>query len=55
VEICQNAHGDGYVSGIPYGKEIFLEVAEGDIRSKGFDLNGGWATLYTIHKLLAGP
>ncbi|MEK5389888.1 beta-L-arabinofuranosidase domain-containing protein [Margalitia sp. FSL K6-0131] len=54
VEICQNAHGDGYVSGIPRGKELFLEVASGDIRSKGFDLNGGWAPLYTIHKLLAG-
>lgn len=54
LEICQNAHGDGYVSGIPRGKEIFQEVASGDIRSKGFDLNGGWAPLYTLHKLLAG-
>ncbi|CAM4077967.1 glycoside hydrolase family 127 protein [Paenibacillus alkaliterrae] len=54
LEICQNGHGDGYVSGIPRGREIFLEVASGDIRSKGFDLNGGWAPLYTIHKLLAG-
>lgn len=54
LEICQNAHGDGYVSGIPRGKELFLEVASGDIRSKGFDLNGGWAPLYTIHKLFAG-
>lgn len=54
LEICQDAHGDGYVSGIPSGKEIFLEVAKGDIRTKGFDLNGGWAPLYTIHKLLAG-
>jgi uncharacterized protein len=54
LEICQEEHGDGYVSGIPRGKELFLEVADGDIRSKGFDLNGGWAPLYTIHKLLAG-
>ncbi|MCD9021131.1 glycoside hydrolase family 127 protein [Cohnella silvisoli] len=54
LEVCQNAHGDGYVSGIPNGKELFLEVAAGDIRSKGFDLNGGWAPLYTMHKLFAG-
>ncbi|WP_199615959.1 glycoside hydrolase family 127 protein [Paenibacillus alkalitolerans] len=54
LEICQNAHGDGYVSAIPRGKEMFLEVSSGDIRSKGFDLNGAWAPLYTIHKLLAG-
>ncbi|MFC5469204.1 beta-L-arabinofuranosidase domain-containing protein [Cohnella suwonensis] len=54
LEVCQNAHGDGYVSGIPRGKELFLEVAAGDIRSKGFDLNGGWAPLYTLHKLFAG-
>ncbi len=54
LETCQNAHGDGYVSGIPRGKEIFLEVASGNIWSKGFDLNGGWAPLYTLHKLMAG-
>ncbi|WP_256761858.1 glycoside hydrolase family 127 protein [Cohnella sp. WQ 127256] len=54
LESCQNAHGDGYVSGIPGGKELFLEVSAGDIRSKGFDLNGGWAPLYTLHKLFAG-
>jgi len=51
---CQSAHGDGYVSGIPRGKEMFMEVSRGEIRSKGFDLNETWAPLYTIHKLLAG-
>ncbi|TYP78921.1 glycoside hydrolase family 127 protein [Paenibacillus methanolicus] len=54
LEACQQAHGDGYVSGIPNGKEVFEEVAAGDIRSKGFDLNGAWAPLYTLHKLFAG-
>ena len=42
LEICQEAHGNGYISGIPRGKEIFEEVKAGDIRSQGFDLNGGW-------------
>jgi uncharacterized protein len=54
LEHCQEAHGDGYVSGIPHAKEVFEEVAGGDIRSKGFDLNGLWAPLYTLHKLFAG-
>lgn len=51
---CQAAHGDGYVSAIPDGKRIFDEVARGDIRSKGFDLNGGWVPWYTTHKVMAG-
>lgn len=51
---CQEAHGDGYVSGIPNAKEVFQQVSEGEIESKGFDLNGLWAPLYTIHKLFAG-
>lgn len=54
LEVCQEAHGNGYISGIPRGKEIFEEVKAGDIRSQGFDLNGGWVPLYTMHKLFAG-
>lgn len=54
LELCQNTHGNGYVSGIPRGKELFEEVRSGDIRSQGFDLNGGWVPLYTMHKLFAG-
>lgn len=54
LEACQEAHGNGFISGIPRGKEIFEEVKAGDIRSQGFDLNGGWVPLYTMHKLFAG-
>jgi uncharacterized protein len=54
LELCQDAHGTGYISGVPRGKEIFEEVKAGDIRSQGFDLNGGWVPLYSIHKLFAG-
>ncbi|GAA0532574.1 glycoside hydrolase family 127 protein [Rhizomicrobium palustre] len=59
----QAAQGDGYVAGflrkrkdgtIVDGKEIFAEIAAGDIRSTGFDLNGAWSPLYNIHKVLAG-
>ncbi|MCX8155914.1 MAG: glycoside hydrolase family 127 protein [Verrucomicrobiae bacterium] len=51
---CQRAHGDGYVAAIPNGRRVFSEVAAGNIRSTGFDLNGCWVPLYTLHKELAG-
>lgn len=54
LAVCQDAHGDGYVAGIPDGRKVFAEVASGDIRSKGFDLNGLWVPWYTTHKLMAG-
>ncbi len=36
------------------GESIFPEVMRGEIRSSGFDLNGSWSPLYTVHKLMAG-
>ncbi|MBN1505294.1 MAG: glycoside hydrolase family 127 protein [Sedimentisphaerales bacterium] len=54
LEACQVANGNGYVGGIPDGKRVFAEVAAGDIRSQGFDLNGLWVPWYTQHKLFAG-
>lgn len=51
---CQEANKDGYVGAIPNGKKIYAEVAGGDIRSGGFDLNGCWVPNYTQHKVLAG-
>ncbi|PSJ39960.1 glycoside hydrolase family 127 protein [Allosphingosinicella deserti] len=54
---------DGYVGGLQRkrkdgsvvdGEEIFPEIMRGEIRSGGFDLNGSWAPLYTVHKLCAG-
>ncbi len=51
---CQRAGGDGYVAAIPGGRKAYAEIAAGNIRSSGFDLNGLWAPNYTLHKLLAG-
>lgn len=51
---CQAAAGDGYVSAIPGGRKALEEVAAGNIRSKGFDLNGIWVPWYTLHKEMAG-
>lgn len=54
LELCQRENGNGYVAAIPNGEKIFREVAAGDIRSQGFDLNGGWVPWYTLHKVFAG-
>lgn len=52
---CQEADPDGYIGAFANGKKIFTEeVAKGNIRSQGFDLNGIWAPFYTQHKILAG-
>ena len=50
----QRAHGDGYLGALEGGREKFAEVARGDIRSGGFDLNGLWAPWYVQHKIHAG-
>ncbi len=52
---CQKADGDGYIGAFPDGKRILEEeVARGDIRSQGFDLNGIWVPYYTQHKVMDG-
>ncbi len=55
LAICQEAGKGGYIGAVPDAQKIFEEeVAKGDIRSKGFDLNGIWAPFYTYHKIMAG-
>ncbi|MCJ8209732.1 glycoside hydrolase family 127 protein [Mucilaginibacter sp. RS28] len=51
---CQQARKTGYIGAIPKEDTIWAEVAKGDIRSRGFDLNGGWSPWYTVHKVFAG-
>ncbi len=51
---CQNAAGDGYLCGVPNGRKIWKEIAEGNIRAASFGLNDRWVPLYNIHKIYAG-
>lgn len=51
---CQDAAGDGYLSGIPGGRKLFEELSAGSIRPGKHDLNGKWVPLYNIHKIYAG-
>lgn len=55
LDTCQQADGEGYIGAFPNGKKILEEeVAKGNIRSKGFDLNGIWVPFYTQHKVMMG-
>ena len=50
----QDKQGDGYLGALANGKEQFIEVSKGNIRSAGFDLNGLWSPWYVLHKTFAG-
>lgn len=51
---CQQARKTGYVGAIPKEDSIFGKLARGEIKTGGFDLNGGWSPWYTVHKVMAG-
>jgi len=44
----------GYIGAIPREDTLWAEVSAGEIRSRGFDLNGAWSPWYTVHKVMAG-
>lgn len=63
LALCQSQRSDGYFGAlgrktkdgkIVDGEAIFPEVMRGEIKSGGFDLNGSWSPLYTVHKYFAG-
>ncbi|HYT65333.1 MAG TPA: beta-L-arabinofuranosidase domain-containing protein, partial [Vicinamibacterales bacterium] len=54
LKIVQDAHKNGYLGAIMNGEDAFNELAKGNIRSGGFDLNGLWSPWYTLHKTYAG-
>ena len=54
LEKCQQARGTGYIGAIPNEDTLFAKVSRGEIKSGGFDLNGGWSPWYTVHKVMAG-
>ncbi len=50
LDRCQQAHGNGYVGGVPHGKEIWDGVKGGDPVLVG----RYWAPWYNLHKTFAG-
>ncbi len=52
---CQKAAGTGILCAFPESKQIFAEIAAGQIKSDHlFGLNGGYVPLYVTHKVMAG-
>lgn len=47
---CQEANGNGYVGGVPGGREIWRRVAEGNPRAP----QRGWVPWYNLHKTFVG-
>jgi len=54
LDECQIARKTGYIGAIPKEDSMWAEVAKGNIRSRGFDLNGAWSPWYTVHKIMSG-
>ncbi len=54
LEESQRARKTGYVGAIPNEDSLWLQVSQGQIRSRGFDLNGAWSPWYTVHKIMGG-
>ena len=54
LSLCQQARKTGYVGAIPNEDSIFGKLANGIIKTGGFDMNGGWSPWYTVHKVMAG-
>ncbi|GGY00370.1 glycosyl hydrolase [Massilia dura] len=51
---CQDASGDGYLGGVPGGKEALAKIAQGDLQADNFSVNGKWVPWYNLHKTFAG-
>ncbi len=54
LDKCQKASGNGLLTGVLNGKQIFEEIGQGQIKATSFGLNGAWVPLYNQHKLFAG-
>ncbi len=51
---CQQNGGDGYIGGIPGGKDAFNQIAQGKMQADNFSVNGKWVPWYNLHKTFAG-
>lgn len=54
LEKCQQAHGNGYLGGIPNSKALWQQIEQGTIEADLFTLNQAWVPWYNVHKVFAG-
>lgn len=52
--ICQQAGRDGFLLGVKDGRKLFHEVALGKIKTNNPTVNGAWAPVYLINKMMLG-
>lgn len=50
LEKCQDKNGNGYVGGVPNGKQLWNEVAKGNVN----EVYKRWVPWYNLHKLYSG-
>lgn len=51
---AQEANGDGYLGGIPGGRQAWRDIAAGKLEADNFSVNGKWVPWYNLHKVYAG-
>jgi DUF1680 family protein len=51
---AQQANGDGYVGGIPGGRQAWRDIENGKLHADNFSVNGKWVPWYNLHKTFAG-
>ncbi|WP_292039173.1 glycoside hydrolase family 127 protein [Massilia sp. UBA6681] len=51
---AQEANGDGYLGGIPGGRQAWRDIAAGKLDASNFSVNGKWVPWYNLHKVYAG-
>lgn len=51
---CQEAGKDGFLLGVKDGRKLFADVAAGKIKTNNPTVNGAWAPVYLINKMLLG-
>lgn len=54
LKACQDKNGDGYLGGIPGGRDIWQAIAQGKLQADNFQVNGKWVPWYNLHKTFAG-
>ncbi|MDN4502389.1 glycoside hydrolase family 127 protein [Alteromonadaceae bacterium BrNp21-10] len=51
---AQLKHGDGYIGGVPGGRQAWDDIRKGKIKADLFSLNNKWVPWYNLHKIYAG-
>ena len=54
LDSCQRKNGNGYVGGIPDGRSMWRQIAEGKINAGSFSLNDKWVPCITFINYIQG-